>query len=169
MSGAPRPAEAFPSVDAEARAAIADLNARWAWAVDGQDDDALRALLADDVHWVGHGGELHGADAVLASYAGRPARRSRTTRHGLGNLLLERVDDRTVRGRATWHTFASNDDPPGPPVVYLVADFRDTYVRGDDGVWRIAERVIQGVFRDPSRGPRGLSLGGPAPTEQEHA
>lgn len=149
----------FRPVGAEARAAIADLNARWAWAVDGQDYEALRALLTDDVHWVGHGGELHGLEDVVASYTGRPAGRSRTTRHGLGNLLLEQVDERTVRGRATWHTFASNDDPPGPPAVYLVADFRDTYARGGDGAWRIAERIIQSVFRDPARGPRGLHLG----------
>lgn len=149
---------AFRPLDPDERAAIADLNARWAWAVDDRAYDELRELLTDDVHWVGHGGELNGLEAVVASYAGRPAA-TRTTRHGLGNLLLEKVDERTARGRSTWHNFASNDDPPGPPAVYLVADFRDTYLRGDDGRWRIAERIIEGVFRDPARGPRGLDLG----------
>ncbi|GGH44809.1 nuclear transport factor 2 family protein [Microbacterium album] len=150
---------AFRAVSPEARAAIADLNARWAWAVDGRDYEVLRDILHPDVHWVGHGGELHGRDAVVASYTGRTGNETRTTRHGLGNLLLEQVDERTVRGRSTWHNFASNEVPPGPPAVYLVADFRDTYVRGEGDTWLLRERIIEGVFREPSLGPPGLALG----------
>lgn len=149
---------AFRAVTAETRAAIADLDARWAWSIDTRDYAVLEEILTPDVRWVGHGGELTGRDAVIASYAERARRATRITRHGVGNRLLEQVDDDTVRGLSSWHNFADNEDPPGEPRVYLVADFRDVFVRDDRGDWRIAERVIEAVFRDDSLAPLGRPL-----------
>jgi hypothetical protein len=37
--------------------------------------------------------------------------------------------------------------------VYLVADFDDVLTRGTDSRWRISERRIIPVFRDPVRAP----------------
>jgi hypothetical protein len=133
------------------REAIGDLNARFAWALDLHDFDALRGILAPDVHYVAVGREFHDAEAVIASFFARTP--TRTTRHGLGNLLLESSDDGTVTGRSSWHTFASNQDPPLPGVhLFMVADFADVYRRTPEG-WRIAERIITPVFRDPSLAP----------------
>ncbi|MFC7402946.1 nuclear transport factor 2 family protein [Citricoccus sp. GCM10030269] len=137
-------------VSAETRAAIADLDSRWAWAVDRHQYEALREILAPDVTYSGHHGELRGAETVIASYRARTG--TRTTRHGLGNQVLGQVDETTVRGISTWHNFASNDPSPGVPQVYLIADFADTYVRLESG-WRLGERVIRGVFRDPRLAP----------------
>ena len=138
------------TLTAEVRAAIGDLNARFAWALDLHDFDALRGILAPDVHYVSVGREYHDAEATIASFRARTS--ARTTRHGLGNLLLEPVEG-AVLGRSSWHTFASNDDPPRPGVpVFMVADFADVY-RNTAGGWRIAERIITPVFRDPSLAP----------------
>ncbi|MCK6066688.1 MULTISPECIES: nuclear transport factor 2 family protein [Microbacterium] len=138
-------------LDAEARASIGDLNARFAWALDLHDFDALRTILAEDVHYISIGREFHDAEAVIASFRARTG--ARTTRHGLGNLLLEPAGGDEVRGRSSWHTFASNDDPPPPGVpVFMVADFSDLYRRTALG-WRIAERIITPVFRDPALAP----------------
>lgn len=136
---------------AQVRAEIGDLNARFAWALDLHDFDALRGVLAPDVHYVSIGREFHDAESTIASFRART--HARTTRHGLGNLLLEPIHDDEIRGRSSWHTFASNDDPPGPGVpLFMVADFSDLYRNTAQG-WRIAERIITPVFRDPSLAP----------------
>ncbi|MCR2764018.1 nuclear transport factor 2 family protein [Microbacterium sp. zg.B48] len=139
------------ALSAEARGAIGDLNARFAWALDLHDFEALRSILTPDVHYVSVGREFHDVESTIASFRARTA--TRMTRHGLGNLLLESVADDQVRGRSSWHTFASNDDPPGPGVaLFMVADFADLYRRTAQG-WRIAERIITPVFRDPALAP----------------
>ncbi len=138
-------------LDLETRAAIADLNARFAWALDLGDPDALRDVLAADVHYVSVGREFHDVERVIASFLSREG--TRTTRHGLGNLLLEEGAGGAVLGRGSWHTFASNADPPVGVDVYMVADFQDTYRRVDGAGWRIAERIIRPVFRRPDLAP----------------
>ena len=139
------------NVDLATRAELADLNARVAWALDLCDWDALREALAHDVHYVGAAGEFHDAEAVVASFRARP--RTRTTRHGLGNLLLSSRADGTVIGRSSWHTFASNALPAGGVPLFMVADFHDTYTRDPHGSWRITERIILPVFRDDTLAP----------------
>lgn len=140
------------TLSADVRAAIGDLNARFAWALDLHDFDALRDVLAPDVHYVSIGREFHDAESTIASFRARTG--ARTTRHGLGNLLLEPTDDvDSVSGRSSWHTFASNEDPPRPGVpLFMVADFSDVYRRTAEG-WRIAERIITPVFRDSTLAP----------------
>lgn len=140
------------TVDPATRVELADLNARFAWALDLHDFDALRDLLAPDVHYAGGNGEFHDADAVIASFRARPG--TRTTRHGLGNLLLRDGPHATVLGRSSWHTFAANTDPaPGGVPLFMVADFHDIYARDAHGSWRITERVIAPVFRDDALAP----------------
>lgn len=138
-------------LDPENRAALADLNARFAWALDLHDWDALSSVLAADVRYVSAGRELHGVPAVIAAFRARDA--ARTTRHGLGNLLLEVGGHGTVTGRGSWHTFARNGPADHGVPLYMVADFHDVYARDAHGVWRIAERVIVPVFRDETRAP----------------
>ena len=137
--------------DVATRADLADLNARVAWCLDRHEYHDLRDLLTPDVHYVSVGREFHDVDAVIASFVARES--GRTTRHALGNLLLERSSDDTATGRGCWHTFASNEDPPRGVPIFMVADFDDRYRRDADGTWRIAERIITPVFRDPALGP----------------
>ncbi|HWI31801.1 MAG TPA: nuclear transport factor 2 family protein [Microbacterium sp.] len=135
----------------ENRYAIADLNARFAWALDLHDFEALRDVFTADVHYVSVAHEFHDVERLIASFHARTG--TRTTRHGLGNLLLAEAGDSTVTGRGSWHTFASNAEPPQGVEIYMVADFHDTYVRDAQGGWRIAERVITPVFREASLAP----------------
>ena len=59
-----------------------------------------------------------------------------------------------VRARSTWVNFAVNAPAPVDDVgIYLVADFDDVLTWCDDERWRISERRIIPVFRDPSRAP----------------
>ncbi len=139
------------SPDITTCAALSDLNARFAWAVDRHDWAALAEILTPDVRYISVDRELHGRDAVLASFRQRPS--GRTTRHGLGNLLLNGQADGTVLGLGSWHTFARNSDAVLGVPLYMVADFTDRYARDDNGTWRIAERRITPVFRDDALAP----------------
>ncbi len=56
------------TLDMAARAAIGDLNARFAWALDLHDWTALYEVLATDVHYLSRRGEFHDADAVVAAF-----------------------------------------------------------------------------------------------------
>lgn len=143
------------TVDPATRAAIADLNARFAWALDLHDWPALREMLAPDVHYVSVGREFHDVDAVVESFRARDP--VRITRHGLGNLLLTPAATGDVLGRGSWHTFASNDPDRGGVPLFMVADFHDIYRHDAHGTWRIAERVITPVFRDDLLAPRPAS------------
>lgn len=142
------------TVDTAVRAAITDLNARFAWALDLHDWTALPDLFTADVHYMSGGREFHDADSVIASFQARPA--TRTTRHGLGNLLLRDGPEGTVLGRGSWHTFASNDAPVRGVPLFMVADFHDTYISDAHGAWRIAERIIVPIFRDDTLSPLSM-------------
>ncbi|MFD7937442.1 nuclear transport factor 2 family protein [Streptomyces sp. NPDC059755] len=113
------------TIDPTTRAAIAELNARFSWALDLHDWSELREVLAPDVHYVSTGREFHDAESVIASFEGRTG--ARTTRHGLGNLLLRAGPGGTVLGRSSRHTSASNTEPvhgvPHPAETPLLRGF----------------------------------------------
>ncbi len=59
-----------------------------------------------------------------------------------------------MRARSTWVNYAVNAPAPVDDVgVYLVADFDDVLTWCADECWRISERRITGVLRDPARAP----------------
>lgn len=133
------------------RWAIAELNARFAWILDTREYELLGEIFTTDAHYVSIGREFRSAQEIIASFKARTE--ARTTRHGLGNLLLTERSDGTVGGRGSWHTWASHSaSPEGPVEAYMVADFDDRYRREQD-VWRIAQRVITPVFRNAALAP----------------
>ncbi|WP_033291019.1 nuclear transport factor 2 family protein [Amycolatopsis jejuensis] len=143
------------TVDLTARMAIADLNARFAWALDLHDWDALREVFTVDVHYESNGREFDDRESAIASFRARPE--ARVTRHGLGNLLLLHGSDGAVLGHGSWHTFASNDPAVKGVPLFMVADFHDTYTHHADG-WRIAERFIVPVFREDTLAPERIDV-----------
>ncbi|NDK31940.1 nuclear transport factor 2 family protein [Nesterenkonia haasae] len=132
------------------RSALQELNARFAWALDDHEFDALREILMPEAHYVSVGREFQDLETIIASFKARTE--SRTTRHGMGNLLLSADGPGRATGRSSWFTFASNAAAPTDPEVYMVADFRDVYVLTPAG-WRIAERIITPVFRRADLAP----------------
>ncbi|MDV8128851.1 nuclear transport factor 2 family protein [Rhodococcus sp. IEGM 1304] len=139
------------TVEASTRAAIENLNARFAWSLDLNQFDDLREVFTPDARYTSRGPDRVGVDSIIATFSGRTA--ERTTRHGWTSLALETIDSTTVHGRSCWFSYAYNSAPPvvGAP-VYMVADFIDVYqLIGSE--WRIAERTIVPVFRDPAFAP----------------
>ena len=69
-----------------------------------------------------------------------------------------------VRAKSTWVNYAVNGPVPVDDVgVYLVADFHDVLTWCDDDQWRISERRIVPVFRDPAGADPGDGRPLPSP------
>ena len=141
------------------RAEIDAVFADWAWHLDHGDYDAVVELFTEDALFITGAVELRGRTAIKNRYTQRLVVRS--TRHTYSGLRVSAAggaadDGRPARVRAcsTWVNFAVNAPVPVDDVgVYLVADFDDVLTWCADGRWRISERRIAGVFRDPSRAP----------------
>ena len=144
------------------RAEIDAVLADWAWHLDHGDYDALVELFTEDALFVTGAVELRGRPAIKNRYTERLVVRS--TRHTYSGLRVYPVaadssaaaDGRPaqVSARSTWVNFAVNAPVPADDVgVYLVADFDDVLTWCDDDQWRISQRRIIPVFRDPSRAP----------------
>jgi hypothetical protein len=149
-----------PWLTALLRAEIDAVLADWAWHLDHGDYDAVVALFTENALFITGAIELRGRSAIKSRYTERVVVRS--TRHTYSGLRVTPVaagsapDGRpaSVRARSTWVNFAANAPAPVDDVgVYLVADFDDVLTWCEDERWRISERRIIPVFRDPARAP----------------
>jgi hypothetical protein len=139
------------------RAALEDLNTAFCHHLDHDDVDALLELFVDDVYYT-HGKRVSRGKAELEQvFRSRSATQQRTARHLYSGLKLDIESATRARGTCVCMTFAAYGEPPlSPAVPTLVADFVDSYVRGDDGQWRFKERHIHRIFVDPANtGPVG--------------
>lgn len=142
--------ETAAALRAEIDAVLAD----WAWHIDHGEFDELAGLFTEDARFVAGPVELHGRQRIRQRYTARTGARS--TRHMYSGLRLSDASAGSVRARSTWACYAANQPAPvDEAVLYLVADFDDALRRCADGRWRISDRRIVPVFRDPSRAPRG--------------
>ena len=144
------------------RAEIDAVLADWAWHLDHGDYAALVELFTENALFITGAVELRGRSAIKNRYTERLVVRS--TRHTYSGLRVQPVAEDSsaaadgrpalVRARSTWVNFAVNAPAPADDVgVYLVADFDDVLTWCDDDRWRISERRITPVFRDPARAP----------------
>jgi ketosteroid isomerase-like protein len=149
-----------PWLTALLRAEIDAVLADWAWHLDHGDYDAVVALFTENALFITGAIELRGRSAIKSRYTERVVVRS--TRHTYSGLRVSPVAagsahggrPASVRARSTWVNFAANAPAPVNDVgVYLVADFDDVLTRCEDERWRISERRIIPVFRDPARAP----------------
>jgi hypothetical protein len=153
------PWSAGPSSAVLLRAEIDGVLADWAWHLDHGDYDAVAELFTEEARFVTGAVELRGRTAIKNRYTER--QHVRSTRHTYSGLRVspEAGDadsgrPASVRAYSTWVNFAVNAPAPVDDVgVYLVADFDDVLTWCADDRWRISERHIIPVFRDPSRAP----------------
>ena len=143
--------------------------ADWAWHLDHGEYDELADLFTADALFISGAAEMRGRAAIKNRYTERIV--VRTTRHMYSGLRITGIEggaDRVpgtelaagmtrparVRARSTWVNYAVNAPAPVDDVgVYLVADFDDVLTWCPDNRWRISERRIIPVLRDPSRAP----------------
>jgi hypothetical protein len=152
QSGAPGPAIAAAVLRMEIDAVLAD----WAYHLDHGELDELAELFTEDALLVTGAVELTGRAQIKNRYMERTVVRS--TRHTYSGLRVSAVGGAPgpahARARSTWVNYAANVPVPADDVgVYLVADFEDVLTWCPDDRWRISERRIIPVFRDPARAP----------------
>lgn len=144
------------------RALIDAVLADWAWHLDHGDYAAVAELFTEDALFVTGAVELRGRSAIEHRYTERW--QVRTTRHTYSGLRVSVAEEgydpdsgdppALLRAVSTWVSYAVNGPAPVDDVgVYLVADFHDVLTWCADERYRISERRIVPVFRDPSRAP----------------
>jgi hypothetical protein len=144
------------------RALVDVVLADWAWHLDHGDYAAVAELFTEDALFVTGAVELRGRSAIEHRYTEREG--VRTTRHTYSGLRVSFAEEdyqtdadappTEVRAQSTWVSYAVNGPAPVDDVgVYLVADFHDVLTWCADERYRISERRIVPVFRDPSRAP----------------
>lgn len=139
------------------RVALEDLNTAFCHHLDHDNVDALLELFVDDVYYT-HGSRVSRGKAELEQvFRVRSATAKRTARHLYSGLKLDIESATRARGTSVCMTFGAYGEPPlSPAIPTLVADFVDSYVRGDDGRWRFTERHIHRIFVAPDNpGPIG--------------
>ena len=124
-----------------ARDQIRQLAERYALSVDGKDVEALVAQFTDDADFGQFGS---GAEGVRNRYD-FDLRKYHCTIHFVGNHVIDFDDDDHAHGivycRAYHHV-------PEPDHWFDIAvAYWDTYVRGDDGIWRFKERLSKPWYR----------------------
>jgi uncharacterized protein (TIGR02246 family) len=130
-----------------ARAQIDALATEYYYRIDHGDAEGVAELFTPDaIFHPGGVAPIVGRDAIRTYYARRP--RSWLTRHVTTNLRLAFIDDDHVEAvRIFTHYFGDTSKAPGPyPAYPSVAEYRESVVRGADGMWRYSSRVATALF-----------------------
>ncbi|MEP6660968.1 MAG: nuclear transport factor 2 family protein [Acidimicrobiales bacterium] len=130
------------------RAHIEALNVEFWYRVDQQNGEGVADLFCEDGAYSVPGGRNAGRAAIAESYVKRAARGPRVSRHVLSNLRLTLESPTLAHGVSTLTLWARDGEAPlAITLPVSVSDVHDTYIKGDDGVWRIQHRHITAAFR----------------------
>jgi hypothetical protein len=129
------------------RAQIEALSTEYYYRLDhGEGQSVAELFTPEGVFRPGGSGPFVGREAIRDYYA----RRSKTwvTRHVSTNLRLVYVDaDHVEAVRTFTYYMGDRAKSAGPyPAIPSVSEYRESVVRGADGVWRYALRVATGLF-----------------------
>ncbi|NIJ37442.1 hypothetical protein FHR22_002126 [Sphingopyxis panaciterrae] len=128
------------------RAAIAELNARFAWLIDHENGHGVPELFTADGRYGYEGHWCEGRTQIEDFYARRRQRGTRTSRHVFTNSWVVFESDGLALGRSILTLFATDDDPLASACPVCILDYSDTLLRQADGRWRYRERHVLPVF-----------------------
>jgi hypothetical protein len=130
------------------RQEIADLCARYAFALDTKDWALLESCFTDAPVFVHPGGLLEGFPAILARARGALERLD-ASQHLLGNVVAD-IDGDSARCTCYFQAQHVRNGIPGGGTYIIAGSYTDTLARTASG-WKIAERVQVYVWRDGNR------------------
>jgi SnoaL-like domain len=127
---------------------IADLCARYTFALDQKDWPALRGCFIDAPVFVHPGGRIEGVDGIIERARGalEPLDASQ---HLLGTILIE-VDGHDATSICYFQAQHVRAGTPGGDTYLIAGSYTDRLVRTPQG-WRIAERVQVYLWRNGNR------------------
>ena len=124
----------------EDRAAIEDLYARYAWALNRGEDDAFAEVFTAESYFEDPSGQYSGSDTPYEVMA---AMRANTTfpgrQHWVGQIVMAGT---TQQATARAFVMVTSRHATGATNLHLVAAYFDE-LRKDDGQWRFARRVAK--------------------------
>lgn len=134
------------------RALIADLMARYSWALTDRDWDRWVSLFTDDAHvdYSTAGGPVGSPRDAAETFKGMMAMFDVSISSG-SNVAVTFVDADTARVRSMYTMMLRIPGADGAAPNYMQASgwYDDTVVRSADG-WRIAKRFEQLVYGKPA-------------------
>ena len=130
------------------RQEIADLCARYAFALDTKDWALLENCFTGAPTFVHPGGRLEGFEAILSRARGALESLD-VSQHLLGNVVAE-VDGDTARSTCYFQAQHVRTGTPGGDTYIIAGSYSDTLARTPGG-WKIAERVQVYLWRDGNR------------------
>lgn len=129
------------------RAQIEALNVEFWYRVDHQNGDGVAELFCADGVYSVPGGRNAGRAEIAESYVARAARGPRVSRHVHSNLRLTIESPSRAHGVSILTLWARDGEAPlSLTLPVSVSDVHDTYVREDDGEWRIEHRHLTAAF-----------------------
>ena len=134
------PPDARELRDALDRAAIREVQTRYATGLDRRDWNMVRACFTDDAQASYNGAALQPGVEAIVEYV-RAVASLRSTMHAVSNVVAE-VDGDTAQCETVTVAYLVRDGDGGGPPVIIVRGLRyhDRMVRRD-GRWLIADRV----------------------------
>jgi 3-phenylpropionate/cinnamic acid dioxygenase small subunit len=147
-SAAVAAADAPSAGTAQDRAAIQNLIAKYAFALDSLDANLYASVFAPDAEFTFGGNTYRGRDqirGVIATLKQRRAARppgegpAPKSYHAITNTLIEFVNDREAHHRSYWQTISGQSS--GPFTVGGMGVYEDTIVK-TNGEWLIRKREI---------------------------
>jgi ketosteroid isomerase-like protein len=130
------------------RQEIADLCARYMFALDRKDWTLLASCFTETPVFVHPGGRIEGIDAIVARSSGALAALD-ATQHLLGNVVVE-VDGDVAHCTSYFQAQHVRAGTPGGDTYIIAGSYTDTLTRTPRG-WRIAERVQAYLWRNGNR------------------
>lgn len=134
----------LPPETALDRLLICDRIARYGWAYDERDRQALAGCFTQDGVWEGNVmgqqavGPFRGREAIADFLSGFWGDQTDQRRHVLTNVVVEDVDG----GQATAHAYLVLTSSSGGAMIPVTAGpYRFELAHGDDGVWRLSRLV----------------------------
>lgn len=133
------------------RQQIEALSARFAWLIDHREGDGVAELFTVEAVYGWADRFATGREEIRSFFEMRRARGKRTSRHVYTNLHLVVESAERASGTTLLTLYAYDGEPPHPANPILVADYEDTCVRGKDGGWLYAKRIVTPIFGERTR------------------
>jgi 3-phenylpropionate/cinnamic acid dioxygenase small subunit len=130
------------------RQEIADLCARYTYALDTRDWALFESCFTDEPAFVHPGGRLEGIEPILARSRGALESLD-ASQHLLGNVVAE-VDGDTARATSYFQAQHVRAGTQGGATYIIAGSYTDILTRTAGG-WKIAERVQVYLWRDGNR------------------
>jgi SnoaL-like domain len=129
------------------RLEIQDLLARYSFAIDERDWDALDRVFTPDAHIdYSEAGGASGSYPQIKAWLPKALERFAMYQHMVATTRLEIDGDRATSRTILFNPMVGRDDRGGEQVFFIGLWYRDKLVRTADG-WRIAERYEEMSYR----------------------